>query len=378
MSEIQSLFLYYGLFAICAVFAYLAHRASVRKSGFIRIIGLPDIRWSMIIPMLVAILLLSIVAGGRYGIGTDYWGYERIFQGTPHFEGVFVLVGIYRVEILSYLIVMLAKVLFGTYSGYLFLAAFITFGITVCSLFFYSKNNDAIRFDLAFFIYLCMCFAPSFNVVRQAMAASVILLGLRFIQEKKLLWYLIIVAIAMMFHFSAIFCIVFYLFNTRGNYAEIKALLVGALVLCIPVLIGPIFNIVKNYSIFATLAQYSFQNNGIELKPLLYRLPVGIILAVFSKALIEKDEKNRILLLIYVMEYVAFFMTSFNSWAFRFMMYTYVAEILLMPQIPQFFSGAGQKKVIRVMITLYYIIYFYRMFYTGGMDEVFPYVWKIV
>lgn len=73
---------------------------------------------------------------------------------------------------------------------------------------FIYRNSDNVKMSLA--IYICFnIFFMYMNVLRQALAISIILFGMEFFKEKKYIKFGITVVIASLFHTSAILCLFF-------------------------------------------------------------------------------------------------------------------------------------------------------------------------
>jgi hypothetical protein len=72
---------------------------------------------------------------------------------------------------------------------------------------FIYKNSDNVVTSTV--VFYCMFFAQSMNAMRQYMAVAVLLFGIEFLKEKKYAGFLIAALAAMMFHYSAILCVVY-------------------------------------------------------------------------------------------------------------------------------------------------------------------------
>ena len=173
--------------------------------------------------LVAAVLPLIFTAGFRYQVGTDFNAYykaDEVFGGnvwekikTLHEPGISILV-----ELIN---------LFSTDgAAYIFTFSFLTIFPTTYVLLRRSSNYTAI---LLLYVFTG-CWHGSFNGVRQYLAATVIMLGHRYILDKKFVKYALTVFIAYCFHSSAIVMIVPY-FVMRGkiNYRNIFLLALGTL-----------------------------------------------------------------------------------------------------------------------------------------------------
>ena len=173
--------------------------------------------------LVAAVLPLIFTAGFRYEIGTDFNAYykaDQVFGGnvwekikTLNEPGIALLV-----EIIN----------FFSKDGatYIFIFSFLTIFPTTYVLLRRSDNYTVI---LLLYVFTG-CWHGSFNGVRQYLAATVLMLGHRYILDKKFVKYAITVLIAYCFHSSAIVMIVPY-FVMRGkiNFRNIFLLALGTL-----------------------------------------------------------------------------------------------------------------------------------------------------
>lgn len=174
--------------------------------------------------LIAAVLPLVFTAGFRYEIGTDFNAYykaDQIFGGhvwekikTLHEPGISILV-----EIVN----LFTK----DGAAYILVFSFLTIFPTTYVLLRRSDNYTVI---LLLYVFTG-CWHGSFNGVRQYLAATVIMLGHRYILDKKFVKYAITVFIAYCFHSSAIFMIALY-FVMRGkiNFRNITLLAIGTLI----------------------------------------------------------------------------------------------------------------------------------------------------
>ncbi len=173
--------------------------------------------------LVAAVLPLIFTAGFRYEVGTDFNAYykaDQVFGGnvwekikTLHEPGISILI-----EIVN---------LFTKERGaYIFTFSLLTIVPTTYVLLRRSDNYTVI---LLLYVFTG-CWHGSFNGVRQYLAATVLMLGHRYILDKKFVKYAITVLIAYCFHSSAVVMLVLY-FIMRGkiNYRNIFLLALGTI-----------------------------------------------------------------------------------------------------------------------------------------------------
>jgi transmembrane protein EpsG len=142
--------------------------------------------------------ILTYFSAFRLGLGQDYEGYKRvIFENSREYsfvEPVYTFLVKFINEINS------TEVLF------FLVFAFVTNFSIVYS---YSRFKN---FHIMIIVYVSfsILYFNTFNVVRQYCAASIVLLGLIYIERRDFYKYFLVVATASLFHLSALLCSFFY------------------------------------------------------------------------------------------------------------------------------------------------------------------------
>lgn len=140
---------------------------------------------------------IIFICGSRYGIGTDYWNYYRIYNGGYGYERVEW--GFKSLVKFSWLISP------NNFSFFIFLVAFLS--ILVKCIYFSKLKNPF----FAVLVYMCLYYFPlDFNVIRQGFASSFIYFAVEKGKKKNLLGYLVFLGIAFLFHYTAIIFLVLY------------------------------------------------------------------------------------------------------------------------------------------------------------------------
>lgn len=173
--------------------------------------------------LIAAVIPLIFTAGFRYEVGADFNAYykaDEVFGGNV-WEKIKTL-NEPGISILTEIINLFSN----DGAAYIFTFSFLTIVPTTYILLRRSNNYTVI---LLLYVF-CGCWHGTFNGVRQYLAATVIMFGYRYIQEKKFVKYAITVLIAYCFHSSAIIMIVPY-FVMRGkiNFRNIFLLALGTL-----------------------------------------------------------------------------------------------------------------------------------------------------
>lgn len=155
--------------------------------------------WSVILQpeILVAIFAFTIVFGCRWNVGVDY----------PHYLYRYLTgIGSERHELLFGLISEWMRDNGFHFSVYFSLWAFIQI-----FLLYYSFRKYRYLFPyIAFYLIVGYTYMGMMNIIRQQLAACIFMMALQFVDEKKLIKYLLCVFVAFLFHKSALLLLIFY------------------------------------------------------------------------------------------------------------------------------------------------------------------------
>lgn len=174
----------------------------------------------------LAAAVLILVAGLRWGVGTDFFGYVRNYEtyktsfltdvrafAEPGTKGIAWIVSHVRDD----------PALF------MFTASAITIVLMLWTI---ARYSTALVMSYLLFIFVGS-WHGSFNGVRQFLAAAIILSGHRFIVERKFVKYAVVVLLAASFHISALAMLALYLVSNKRLNRKLVALLalaaIGAL-----------------------------------------------------------------------------------------------------------------------------------------------------
>ena len=376
MSNILSLALYYLLFLLSAVFAFVVERRDELTDSrwifrfnqrYLKIDPIKTVSWLLL--LFFPVFMASI----RHGIGTDYDQYEVIYTRNSNIDiGSLSSVSSQPTEYISNVMYKIAFLLFGDFHGYLFIASLITIWVAFVAMHYFSSE---ISFSLSVLSYLCLCYAPSLNIIRQMMAVSVVFFGLRYITMRKPIRYIITIVIATFFHTTALFALPFYFLQVKdGKHAKLKHIIISVFCLLIPFFFGKAFAIFTSIPIFSSYYGffYSSDYGFLHVTDIVFRLPVALVILAFRKRLEAKNEHNRLFELLFLMEFISLGLTYYNKWLYRLMYYCIPGEIVLVSQLPHCVSS-NNKRIISIGIVLYYIAFFFLNNFIRGVDEVFPF-----
>lgn len=148
------------------------------------------------------VTILALVAGLRYGVGSDFHYYYSAYSSYATME--LNLLDEPGIKVIA----RLAMHVHDDPATFIFLAACITVCLMVITLL---RNSDAYWLSVLLYIFLCD-WSGCFNGIRQYLAVAILFAGHSFIREKKGWKWLLVVMLAMLFHISAVLGLLFYFY----------------------------------------------------------------------------------------------------------------------------------------------------------------------
>ena len=212
---------YWAVFAATVIFGGMADafpKTRIRKKG--NAVTRPNP-----VSVLLLALILILVSGFRYQVGTDFMSYylwevedwNEILGSMVSFQnGGFELLA------------RLCRLVFDHNQTLIFVSAFITIGLYVLTI---CRKSPSFLLSMLFYLFLGQ-WQGGFNGVRQYLAAAILFAGHRLILEKKLWQYTLVVIAATMLHFSAAVMIIpYFLLNRKADVTQLVLLAIGAIVI---------------------------------------------------------------------------------------------------------------------------------------------------
>lgn len=158
--------------------------------------------------VIVIFFILTLIGGLRYDVGRDYHSYERLFTERPWVENEYdkaerdigfmaVVDGLNALEVESWVVFLF----FSAMTFLVFLKAF-------------KKFQNLIMLGLFFFITLGFFFY-TFNGIRQMFALMMMFLSMRFVQDRRIIPFIVSILIGASIHKSLIIFLPFYFFINK-------------------------------------------------------------------------------------------------------------------------------------------------------------------
>lgn len=294
-------------------------------------------------------LLLIIITGFRYNVGTDYQGYAQNFY-------LLNITDIDRVETTFKLISAIGH-FFGFNQQFVFLVyATITYTFIYLGVRYFDKQGEN-RHYIILFILIYVLF-NAFNTIRQMAAVAIFFYALRFAVEKKLFKYIILIFIASLFHKSAYICFIFYFLQ----YIKGNKLLLG-------LIISPIFlytNLANKalelyirlsgdnwYSLYLNNFNSSVEILGGKIVILLYFISIFYALTM-EKMSFNDDEKY--IIKIFICYGLLLFITLSSIIASRILYYPMVSLLFVIPILTKYFKDKKGKLLSHYLVTTYAVV----------------------
>lgn len=286
---------------------------------------------------IISLLIVSLFAGLRYFVGIDYESYTFIFASITNSktEPAFRLINL---------------IIF--FSGLNVQFVFIISSLITFS-FFYAGirklSNDV--FLSVFILLFCGFFIESLNIIRQYIAISIFFFSIRYIINKDFKRYLLCIACAVCFHYSAGFLILAYFF-LRFNVGKWWFLILcSAYILPFVLPIKLLFGLIPGYNVY--FGDVSAANESAQLGlGFLSKLLIGFVcLSYFNKIISFSSESKIYLNGFFTYLFLLSFFRDFMVMV-RLGYYFHVFLLLLVPKFIQIFDK--NAKVVGYILFLGY------------------------
>ncbi|MGL4404018.1 MAG: EpsG family protein [Fusobacteriaceae bacterium] len=311
--------------------------------------------------IIIPAFFLSLFVGMRGAVsGYDYLVYKYFYE-LDYNENP------YGYEILFVACRNIVKFLGGNYNAFIFLLG-VFFVCGVCYIFNRYSDNPS----LVLFIYLSTFFFwHNFNILRNFIAIILFYMALKFILEKKPIYYYLLIIIAINFHKTALILLPFYFLGVV-KLEKIKMLLLALLAFGFIPVSNLIFNLKINFmGISERISRYSGIREMGNIQEYLEIIAVFIFATVIffweKKQGREMSEEEN---LFYNLTFYSFLIfTAF----FKFAVILRVIEYFRFAYIILFVSVLGkiQKKNIKYITVMLLMVYmsmrYYKSIYDYGM-----------
>lgn len=356
MGKVESVVLYLLIYLTSSLFFALSVRAKRGGSPF----------------FVLAILIPVIFAAVRYQVGTDFGSYLNRYQ---HLTACSFADFLSSENILSNIaIFMIAKISMfcggsQTFFGIYALLAYLPVALTV------KKEYRAMSGVLVTFLFFTGLFTDGLNALRQVAAVSLCFYGLRFVYSRQLWRYIGTVAVAALFHTSAVIALVIYFLWDKDK--QKVSLYASVLTICGTVLTAftfrSILQVLTQLSIFSHYSIYIEDATRTNNHLALVHLALYIILFMIRRQMNALDKRNSLLYLLTFIGIVLEFTGFSLIYAKRIAMYFYeIPSVILIAQTPMLFRNKS-RLVVYIGVLLFAVSLFIIRYAVLGHADVIPY-----
>ncbi|WP_066161421.1 EpsG family protein [Aliarcobacter skirrowii] len=316
------------------------------------------------------LVLMIIVLGLRYGIGNDYFSYERIFYGVEDISllGLFIynLSESTPIESGYASIILITKLFSDSYILFVFIWAILSISAK-----YYTFKKLSPFIGLSFLIYFTdEWFWKDLSGSRVGIASVFILLSVVYAYKRSFLKFLGIIFLASLFHSSAIVGLGIYFLRYFSNPKFMAISLVGAIIIATYGGMGIFLadSLSYMFGIESTSRLLKYQDSkyvdGIKAfgGTFMLHIMLSVLFIYYHKLLVAKWHYNSILVPMYVFGTVLMFLFidyGIISGRIREML-AVPALVVVLPSLVLLFKGK-QKLFGFALVVAYSALWFYLM-----------------
>lgn len=321
---------------------------------------------------ILAILIPVVFAANRYFVGTDYGTYLNKYHYLAEHSFSEVLLGEGGLrEIVIYVISRVSMFCGGEHAffGVFALATYLPVGVTI------KKDYRNVSLFLVILLFLTGLFTNSMNIIRQVAAVSLCFYGLQFVYKRNPWKYTAIIAIATLFHTSAIVGIIAYFLWDK--HTQTTPFFASFLTTCGIILstftFREILQVATRLPFFSNYSIYLDDTTQANNYLILVHIAIYVLLFFVRKQMNALDKRNRLL---YLLTFIGICLefTGFSLvYAKRIAMYFYeLPSIVLIAQTPLLFRGR-MRSIVYIGVILFAISLFIIEYAVLGHSNVIPY-----
>ena len=321
------------------------------------------IKINKIVKIAIISFLPFLIAGYRYNVGWDYGSYARGFDLYDTSVSFFEILKEYKIgdSVGLNLVLLITKSL---NSKFLFFAITSALSFVPAVLYLIDEWDDEKKIlPLTIFVTGFSLFFTGMSAIKQGIAISFCLYSLKYVYRREVIKYIVFVAIAFLFHSSAlIFIPVYFLWGYNNNISTWKK--ICAILLCFIFIIG-MSNILSIFGgdRFEAYGTEVLITNNYSFYLMLFWL---IIFMLFRRELIAVDTRNDLLILLYTVAVILMLVGFRNAFSKRIASYFEVVQIMLIPELVFVFNKRS-RTIATVLIALYFVLI--CMMYNSGTAE---------
>ena len=354
-------------FIISLLFSYIGERYLKKEKKFIGI--------SMLLLSILTVCALAGLRSSKVGTDVENYALNQFWLYNNEKRSFFYVINTTGIEPLFSLLVLIPTI----FKDFHFTLFFIELACPMPIYIYAYKNRKEESLTFIIFIFLITMYARSFNLMRQSIAISLIVLSTYYFKIKKYKKTFLIYLISIMFHYSAVICIaIYFIMHILMNYKNEEnknrwMTLIIFLALILTVFMDKILELIPTKYSFYMDSQYAVNSLSIlsVVKKLFW---VVISLSVVFRIKNNKSLRNeqKVYLMFLLLDLIMYFMSLKVSTFGR--LGNYFLNIGYFGMIPKIKYIFKQKLLANASIIIILVVFWYNMTVINNeADKTYPY-----
>ncbi|MCB5954625.1 EpsG family protein [Enterococcus sp. CWB-B31] len=313
-------------------------------------------------------IMLFIISAYRGDFATDYRGYESLFYTYNQFGFIEVLRGdLYQEKGYIFLSRMVGE--FTDNPIYLFIV--VSFIILFIFYHQFQKYSTYMWLSVLMFVTIGP-FYTSFNIMRQILAVAIIFSGSRFLYERKMIKYFLIVFLASLFHRTSLIMIVaYFILNFKLSIKNIIVLFFTSVVAML--YLDRVVLIIQNF-FYSGYTENSYGMTGLSFT----NVVVPITILVFCLFHYKKIDLNNTIHRVWIN--AVFFYVFFSIAGLQIQMVQRLSEFFrpfVMLSVPFLLSKIANKeiKIITIVGLVFVLVLYNYIMLSGSGYDPYYFIW---
>lgn len=329
--------------------------------------------------LFLSIAILTLLAAFRSDtMGVDVRGYAlssfKAAEKALGFGGLKYYMNQGTTEWGYKLLAYVCTKVFHNLNGVLFGTALLTNGGVIIGLYRVRKH---IPLTLATLAYCFLFYQETYNMMRQWIAMAIIVFGIIYIYERKPLKFCLTVAVATLFHTSAILAILLYIvvqFIRKRNNIKWQILIILITLFCV-INIGALMEYIVDqgwlkerylYYVTGEALTYSWQMA-------IVRIPPIALSFVLYRDMNRKDELHKVWFLFLVIDLIVSQLHSVMDFAQRIGAYFGLAQMFEL-SLAGSVGKLKQRTLVKTLVVMFLLMYWYVYYIYFNFSQSYPYV----
>lgn len=364
MGMLQSYLLYYFIVCFTTLIVFLSD--IIRKNNLQKLGKLL---------FFTAILLPALISGFRYGVGTDFFSYADKYYQISSNNDILYDVIYNRYEPGWVLLNHFVNFLFNDVK-YFFLVTSLLIWIFNFKAIYENRKNMSI--GIAVLILLCTLYNPSFNMIRQSLAASILMLSIKPIIEKRPFKFFFIIVFAFSIHYtSIIFLPAYWIANNRTRHLSFLKQIITVIGAILMVVIAPkLLSFITKFEAFSAYSHYQLDFEDFGIGNIILKLPIILLILINFKKLKNKTNPMYKVIMFYFIGLILEYYGYFAEYVGRISLYYEMIQVFILAAIIKVQTNKYEKLIYSLVIILYFLVWFTYNFIITNRHETNPYMWQ--